>query len=117
MWNHIPKMKDVSRTSSDDMRKIVAYIWERQYLGPAGNPARGARVFQAKRCAVCHNDPQSGAPKLPSGSAGYTASSMIHVLWTHGPQMLDKMKQKGLPWPHCSADDISNLVAYLNSRS
>ena len=117
MWNHIPKMKDVPRTSQEDMREIVAYIWERQYLGPPGNPARGARIFEAKRCAVCHNDPQSGAPKLPSGNAGYTTSSMIHVLWTHGPQMLDKMKQKGLAWPHLSADDVSNVVAYLNSRS
>jgi mono/diheme cytochrome c family protein len=117
MWNHIPKMKDAPRTSQEDMRKIVAYIWERQYLGPPGNPGRGARTFEAKRCVVCHNDPQSGAPKLPSGNVGYTTSSMIHVLWTHGPQMLDKMKQKGLAWPHLSADDVSNVVAYLNSRS
>ena len=116
MWNHIPKMKDVPRTSQEDMRTIVAYIWERQYLGPPGNAARGARVFEAKRCAVCHNDPQSGAPKLPGRNLGYTTSTMIHVLWTHGPEMLDKMKQKGLAWPHLAPDDVSNVVAYLNSR-
>lgn len=117
MWNHIPKMKDVPQTSQEDMRKIVAYIWERQYLGPAGDPAQGARTFATKRCAVCHSDPRSGAPKLPSGNGNFTTSTMIHVLWTHGPQMLDRMQQEGLAWPHLSADDVSNVVAYLNSRS
>ncbi len=116
MWNHIPKMKTVPQTSQDDMRKIVAFIWERQYLGPTGNPRRGARTFAAKRCAICHNDPQSGAPKLPAGSGNYTTTTMIHVLWTHGPDMLDRMRQRGMSWPNLSADDISNIVAYLNSR-
>lgn len=116
MWNHIPKMKAVPQTSQEDMRKIVAYIWERQYLGPAGNPGRGARTFATKHCVICHNDPQSGAPKLPGGNGDYTTTTMIHVLWTHGPEMLDKMRQRGITWPNLSADDISNIVAYLNSR-
>jgi len=116
MWDHVPKMKAAPRTSQEDIRKIVAYVWERQYLGPSGSATRGGRIFQAKRCAVCHNDPQSGAPKLPSGETSYSTVSMIHVLWTHGPQMLDKMTQKGMAWPRLSPDDVSNLVAYLNSH-
>ncbi len=114
MWNHVPKMKAPPPASQEDMQKIVAYVWERQYLGSNGNAARGARTFETKHCALCHNDPQSGAPKLPRGDAPYTTVSMIHVLWAHGPQMLDKMNQKGIAWPRLSPDDVSNLVAYLN---
>lgn len=117
MWNHVPKMKAAPQTSQEDIRKIVAYVWERQYLGPSGNATRGGRTFQSKRCAICHNDPQSGAAKLPRGDSSYTPVSVIHVLWTHGPQMLDKMKEKGIAWPRLSPEDVSNVVAYLNSRS
>lgn len=116
LWSHIPKMKDAPRTSQEDMRKIVAYVWERQYLGPAGNRARGARVFQARHCSACHNDPQSGAPKLPRDGVRYSTVSMIQVLWAHGPQMLDRMQQSGLAWPRLSPDDVSNLVAYFNPQ-
>jgi cytochrome c2 len=116
MWNHVPKMKDAPHTSQEDMRKIVAYVWERQYLGPGGNRARGAKAFETKRCVVCHDDPKSGAPKFPSGNTKYTTVSMIHVLWTHGPQMLDKMKDKGVAWPRLTPDDVANLAEYLSPK-
>ena len=46
------------------MRELVSYLWADQFFEDQGSPAAGERVFAAKRCAVCHNDPSSGAPKL-----------------------------------------------------
>jgi mono/diheme cytochrome c family protein len=116
IWNHAPRMKAAPTTSPEDMRKIVAYIWERQYLGTSGNSAKGRHVFIAKSCSSCHAAGESGAPKLPAGGKSYTSVAMISVLWTHGPQMLERMKAKGVAWPNLSPGDVSNLVAYLDSN-
>jgi mono/diheme cytochrome c family protein len=114
MWNHAPKMVNAPTTGPEEMRKIVAYVWEQQYLGPAGNAASGDKVFKTKHCASCHNDGQS-APQLRGGRI-YTPITMISVLWDHGPQMRQKMIEKGISWPTLSAGDISNLTAYLSAR-
>jgi mono/diheme cytochrome c family protein len=116
MWNHAPKMTAAPTTGPEEMRKIVAYVWEKQYLGPAGNAARGEKTFSAKHCATCHNDPQSGAPKLPLSSRNYSSVTMMSVLWTHGPTMRQEMLRKGISWPNLSPDDVSNLAAYLNGK-
>ena len=116
IWNHAPRMKAAPATNPEDMRKIVAYVWEQQYLGTAGNAAKGKHAFEAKRCSTCHAAGEAGAPKLPSGNKSFTSVAMISVLWTHGPQMLERMRERGVPWPNLSADDISNLVAYLDSK-
>jgi hypothetical protein len=41
---------------------------------------------------------------------------MVSSLTRHGPAMLDKMREKHLPWPHFSAEEMSSLIAYLNTR-
>jgi len=40
---------------------------------------------------------------------------MVSSLTRHGPAMLDKMREKHLAWPHFSAEEMSSLIAYLNS--
>lgn len=115
MWNHIPRMIAAPMISAGDMRKIVAYTWERQYLGPSGSAARGRKTFVEKRCTSCH-DAGGDAAKPVRGENVLTPVSMIPVVWAHGPQMLDQMKQKGIAWPQLSAEDVANLTAYLNTR-
>jgi hypothetical protein len=39
----------------------------------------------------------------------------VAALWGHGPTMLEMMKQKNLAWPHFTAAQMSDLIAYLNS--
>ncbi len=116
MWNHAPKMVTAPTVGPEEMRKIVAYVWLRQFLGTAGNAAKGEKVFSAKRCASCHEDPSSGAPKLSRNEQIYTPVTMISVLWAHGPAMLQKMTEKGLSWPKLTPEDVNNLVAYLSPK-
>ena len=40
---------------------------------------------------------------------------MVSALWGHGPRMLDMMAQKKIEWPHFTAPQMSDLIAYLNS--
>jgi hypothetical protein len=40
---------------------------------------------------------------------------MVAALWDHGPQMLESMKARKLAWPRFTAQEMSDVVAYLNS--
>ena len=116
MWNHIPRMIAAPALSSEEMRRIVAFVWERQYLGPSGNAAKGRKAFVEKRCSSCHDEGGANQAKFARGERVFTPVSIIPVVWAHGPQMLVQMKQEGIRWPHLSADDVSNLAAYLNTH-
>ena len=77
------------------MREFVSYLWAQQFFEDAAIPPSGKRVFTAKHCATCHNDPSSGAPKITGVGRSFSAITMVSVLWHHGPRMLDQMKSQG----------------------
>ena len=114
MWNHQPNMKPVE-LSEDEMRQIIGYVWTRQYFSSVGNADRGRRVFTSAKCAACHENNANGAPKLTKGAEPYSDVTMISALWDHGPRMLDMMNQQKLAWPRFTAQQMSDLIAYLNT--
>ena len=102
------------------MRQIADYIWFSRTIEGAGEVGRGAQVFAAKKCGVCHDDPASGAPSLQGLTANgkyFSGASMVSALTRHGPAMLDKMREKHVAWPRFSTGEMSSLIAYLNTRS
>jgi mono/diheme cytochrome c family protein len=116
MWDHQPSMRQPPpQLSQQEMRQIIGYLWVRQYFRGEGSAERGKKVFAEKSCATCHNDASSGAPKLAKGKDGYSDITIVSALWGHGPQMLDRMSQKGIGWPRFNAQQMSDLIAYLNS--
>lgn len=118
MWNHGRDMSLRGQTfDAGQMRAIAAYIWSRRLLETDGSPSGGANVFNAKKCGVCHNDPASGAPALTNRGNYFSGATMVSVLTRHGPDMLDKMREKHLAWPNFSGNEMSNLIAYLNTRN
>ena len=116
MWEHQPNMKQPSPVfSPEEMRQILSYVWARQYFIGDGSVSRGTKVFLDKSCATCHNDASSGAPRLSRREGGYSAITMVSTLWEHGPQMLERMNQRKLAWPRFTSQQMSDLIAYLNS--
>jgi mono/diheme cytochrome c family protein len=116
MWDHAPKMAQPPPSlERDEMRQIVSYLWAQEIFQESGNAAEGKKVFAAKNCATCHNDPSSGAPNLSSRRGSFSAISMVSTLWRHGPRMLEQMKAKGIGWPQFTAHQMSDLIAFLNA--
>jgi mono/diheme cytochrome c family protein len=116
MWDHARNMgPHAPMLSEDEMREIIGSIWSRQYFRGTGNPQRGQKVFAERNCATCHNNPSSGAPNLANLHQSFSDIAMISVLWDHGPKMLELMKQRNIPWPRFAAQQMSDLIAYLNS--
>jgi mono/diheme cytochrome c family protein len=116
MWNHAPKMKPAPpELNQEEMRRVVSYLWVRQFFGSGGNAVRGKRVFTQKNCGACHGDATSGAPNLAAKKGSFSTISMVSALWDHGPNMRRQMQAKNLPWPLFNAQQMSDLIAYLNS--
>jgi cytochrome c2 len=114
MWNHAPMMRQSAPDiPAGDMRKIIGYAWESQFVEPHGNAEHGKRVFESKKCASCHNETAGSAPKLTDLPKPFTSISMVSVVFQHGPKMQDRMQQKGTQWPALSPGEISDLTAYL----
>jgi mono/diheme cytochrome c family protein len=114
-WNHVPLMESMPVVSHDDFRKIVTYVWELQYRGPGGVASRGERVFASKGCSSCHRSPANQTPLNPRPGKTFTPFSMVALSWGSGREMHRQMQEKGVRWPRLSPDDVSNLVAYLNT--
>jgi len=113
IWNHSQKMATVRMVGPDDMRKILAYVWQVQYDGPPGNRVLGERAFVEKRCVECHQGPiLSGKP----AGKRITAFSIVGAAWGPARQAHHRMLEKGIPWPSLSPAEVANLVAYLNAR-
>jgi mono/diheme cytochrome c family protein len=121
MWNHGLDMSLRNTTfAPGEMRQVAEYIWFSRTIEGVGEAGRGAQVFAAKKCAVCHEDPSNGAPLLSGLIANgkhFSGATMVSALTRHGPRMLDKMKEKHLAWPRFSSEEMSGLIAYLNTRS
>jgi mono/diheme cytochrome c family protein len=116
MWNHQPSMKPAPpEFSQEEMRQLLAFVWMKQYFRGSGSADHGKSVFD-KNCAACHNDAASGAPKLAGHKDAYSDITIISTLWGHGPQMLDSMTQRHMAWPRFTAQQMSDLIAYLNAQ-
>ena len=110
MWNHAPRMTDSAGTfKSGEMSTLLSFVWADQFFASSGSSARGRRVFREKSCAACHEGGQ--APRL---AGNFNAVRLTSALWTHGPTMLDRMKQRGIEWPRFNGRDLEDLIAYLN---
>jgi len=117
MWNHAAKMADAGPPPplrSEEMRRLVGYLWSIQVCDEKGDAQRGARVFERSSCGSCHGAGDSSAPAL-SGTQR-TSLSMVSVLWRHGPTMLRQMESKKIGWPRFTGSDMADLIAYLNSK-
>ena len=121
MWNHAPLMvkspeSAPAQVTPAEMRQILSAVWASQFFSPKGDAARGKHVFESKKCESCHTNAASGAPPLVRGPGTYSAVSMVSALWEHGPAMLEKMKQQNIAWPKLSPGEMTNLIAYLNTK-
>lgn len=115
LWNHAPLMVNAPVISTEDMRTLMSYVWQKHYTGQPGIVGRGKRVFEKKNCAGCHTG-QGGAPYIGRGEKVFTPITIVAVVWKHGPAMYERMQQKTIPWPPLTSEDVSDLVSYLNTK-
>jgi mono/diheme cytochrome c family protein len=132
MWNHGPKMtaamaaRNVPRPTftGSELVDLIAYINAASPKPTRGQihvlPGRardGRRVFQEKRCVVCHQqDPAGdGPPDLAERAAQVGLVEFAAAMWNKAPLMTRAMESRLDAVPHLRPDEFADLVAYLYS--
>ncbi len=128
MWNHLPRMTErmralgVARPRLDprEAGDLIAFLFTLDYFDPPGNPQVGRRLFQQKKCVVCHQVGDVGGVVGPSldhlkqyGSPIFVAAAM----WNHGPAMTETMRARGIERPVFKDAELIDLIAYIKSAS
>jgi cytochrome c2 len=125
-WNHAPQMLQQSKQSGtpapvfrgQEMTDLLTFLASLRYFEPQGTSTAGAKVFADRGCAACHGPMAEGTaagPALKSPAAPYTTVSFTAALWQHGPKMVDRSTELGIPWPELKATDIGDMVSFLNA--
>ena len=127
MWNHFPEMLSemqrenikVPELSAKDIANITAYLFSIRYFDPAGDKAAGKKIFQEKRCNVCHDIQKDSAgkkegPDLAKLKGMVSPIYMATALWNHGPKMIGNMKEKNIKWQRITDKELINLIEYFN---
>ena len=125
MWNHAPAMwasmkaQHVARPqfSNQEMADLISYLFAERYFERTGNAARGRRGFEEKGCGSCHRPGGVGLDLSPRRGGGGSPIPVATALWNHGPLMLEKMKERAVPWPRFRTGEIADLLEYLSART
>jgi len=124
MWTHATAMSKAieaariprPQMSAAQAADLHAYFGRSKDTDPPGDARQGEKLYQAKLCASCHDDPIMGAPALRGRKSTASAYSMIAGLWMHGGGMLSRMATANKQWQQISAEEIGHLVAFLNAK-
>jgi cytochrome c len=125
MWSHATKMWQAVDAAKIPRPQITAQQAADLYAflsagakgqSPAGDAARGQKVFEAKLCASCHEQVDTGAPNLAEKAGQFSPFSMVSSLWQHGSGMLARMAAQNKEWQVLSAPEMADIIAYLNKK-
>ena len=131
MWNHGPEMAETMKArgiprptfQGRELGDLIAYIVSAAKDGSGdtaqvipGTPERGQKLFNEKRCVVCHRVAGKGGTVGPDlGRRGHHVSltQFAALMWNHGPAMWAKMKERGIQVPRLTGQEMADVVAYL----
>jgi len=124
MWNHLQRMSakmqelGITRPRLDarETADLVGFLFTLNYFDAPGNAEAGRKLFTDKRCVLCHTYGGVGGVVGPPLDHLAQFRSPIYVasaMWNHGPQMAEKMREKGVERPAFTGTELRDLVAYL----
>jgi cytochrome c len=117
MWQAIEKAKiQRPQMTPQQAADLFAFFAGSHRTDKIGDAAQGGKLYQAKYCASCHDESHLGAPNLAAQAGKYSSFSMVSSLWQHGSGMLARMVAKNNEWQKLTPEEMTNLIAYLNSK-
>src|SRR4030095_10031729 len=103
-----------------EVSNVLAFIFTAQYSDEAGNPKTGEQLFTAKGCVKCHSVGGKGGSVGPAADARKRSNSPVLVaarMWSHGPQMAEAMKAKGIERPTFKRNELVDVIPYITATA
>lgn len=124
LWNHSPKMVEIMEEkgltrptfSPEEMSSLIAYLYYLNYFDPPGSFTRGEKVFEEKKCNVCHSLGGKGGkvgPALDKYQRYMSSIFIAQAMWNHGPKMPAKIREMGIEWPNFQGQEVADILAYI----
>ena len=133
MWNHGPAMVEAMRVrgitrptfKGSELIDLIAYLKsasphpadEPLHLLP-GQAEEGRRLFEVKRCRVCHSVGGKGGPVGPDLAERGLRRSLTEfaaAMWNKTPAMIQAMEAREISVPQLRPEEMADIVAYLYS--
>ena len=126
MWNHSPQMwremqaRGIPRPTftGREMADLITFLHSIRYFEAGGSPQVGEILFARRGCSNCHGARAEGTstgPALRGQGGTFTGVTLATALWHHGPDMYQRTRTLGLPWPKLAESDVGDLAAFLNT--
>ena len=126
MWNKAPAMLEAMRAQGiavpqlrpEEMADIVAHLYSVRYFAQAGDARKGAAVATAKGCLGCHGlygERGKAANDLAQAKGLESPAAVLSALWNHSFVKDARPDRARAPWPEIRADEMADLVVYLQS--
>jgi cytochrome c2 len=133
MWNHAGEMARQMeregirwpRFTAREMVDLIVYVENpagarlRTPTLRLGDPADGARLFDAKNCSQCHTlgrDEPNKVNLLKTSQQERRLSGLAVEMWNHRPLMETAARNRGLELSSFQGDEMADLLAYLFER-
>ena len=126
MWNHAPAMWQtmapkgitVPALGQQEVADLYAYFYSVRYFDRPGDASSGKAVFAEKRCSQCHalsaGRPGAGPP-VGNWKAVSDPVAWAREMWNHSEIMLRKMQQARISWPKLTAQELVDLLVYVQN--
>ncbi len=126
IWNNAPVMWTAMETvhierpklSATDAADLFAYLYSTRFFDKPGDAARGKQAFAARHCAECHGITESlaeGAPPVARWEALGQPIVLVQRMWNHSSRMREAFARKKIAWQQLTAEDLSDILAYLRN--
>lgn len=131
MWNHGSRMVEAMKAqgierptlTGSELRDLIAFLSPATGAGGyrpvhvlAGSAEQGRLLFGEKGCVQCHPDTGSGVgPSLVGRGVRRSPLEFAAALWDKAPAMQAARKPEMGPTPQLSAEEMADLVAYLDA--
>jgi mono/diheme cytochrome c family protein len=119
MWNKAPAMAAAMKARAiplpqlqpGEAADILAFLYSVRYIGPSGDPRRGAAVADAKGCVACHASGKRAGDFRRA--RGLESPAILAALWNHS--FISDPTVRSAPWAPMTDAEMLDLIAFLQS--
>ena len=121
MWQEMKKINlPFPIFAPSEMADVISYLYFIQFFDARGNTQEGKKLYREKVCIFCHalgGEGENIGPDLSRSEANFSPIFLASAMWNHAIIMENMLKEKNLPWPRFSGNEMRDLVSYIQETS